>query len=364
MSAILFLDDYTLRIVALGAATLGIVSGALGTFAVLRRQALVGDAISHAALPGVALAYLVTGSKASLALMIGAALAGFVAVALVGAVVRTTRVKQDAALGIWLSVFFGLGLVLLTYLQSRPDASQAGLDRFLFGQAATLLREDVATMAAGGGLALLVMLGLWKELKVLAFDREYGVSLGLRMRLVDVVLTSLLVVAIVIGLQTVGAVLMAALIVAPASAARQWTDRLGVMTVLAAAFGATAGVVGAVASAEVARLPTGPAIVIVATLLVVMSLLLAPRRGLVFEALRARAARGRLHLSAVLEDLARLERDHEGPVRGHHAATISAMVEADARVALEELSRRGLVERTSDDLWLLTEGGKARAARR
>src|SRR5688572_4433293 len=220
MIAILALDDYTLRVVALGAATLGLVSGALGTFAVLRRQALVGDAISHAALPGVALAYLLTGSKASLALMIGAALTGFLAVLLVGAVVRTTRVKQDAALGIWLAVFFGLGLMLLTYLQGRPDASQAGLDRFLFGQAATLLREDVLTMAVAGGLALLVMLALWKELKVLAFDREFGASLGFRMRMVDVVLTSLLVVAIVIGLQTVGAVLMASLIVAPAAAAR------------------------------------------------------------------------------------------------------------------------------------------------
>lgn len=362
MIALLF-DDYTLRVVALGAATLGIVSGALGTFAVLRRQSLVGDAISHAALPGVALAYLFTGSKASLALMIGAALTGFAAVLLVGAVVRTTRVKQDAALGIWLSVFFGAGLVLLTYLQGRPDASQAGLDRFLFGQAATLLREDVITMAVVGGLALGAMLLLWKELKLLAFDREFGASLGFRMRMVDVVLTALLVVAIVIGLQTVGAVLMSAMIVAPAAAARQWTDRLGLMTALAAGFGATAGIVGAVASAEVSRLPTGPTIVVAATLLVVISLLFAPRRGLAFEALRSRAARARLGPSAVLADLAQLERNHDGPVRGHVAATIAVMEEADARAALAELERRGLVERTPEDLWLLTDRGRAEAAR-
>jgi manganese/zinc/iron transport system permease protein len=364
VTAALLFDDYTLRVVALGAATLGIVAGALGTFAVLRGQALVGDAISHAALPGVALAYLVTGSKASLTLMIGAALTGFVAILLVGAVVRTTRVKTDAALGIWLSVFFGVGLVLLTYLQSRPDASQAGLDRFLFGQAATLLAEDVVTMAAAGGLALLVMLLLWKELKLLAFDRELGAALGLRMRAVDAVLTVLLVVAIVIGLQTVGAVLMAAMIVAPPSAARQWTDRLGVMTILAAAFGALAGVTGAIASAEVSRLPTGPAIVVVATLLVVVSLLFAPRRGLAFRALRARAARGRLGLAAVLADLARLEREHEGPVIGHHAATVSALAGVDVDDALAELERRALVTRTPDGLWLLTDRGRAEAARR
>lgn len=363
MIALLSLDDYTLRVVALGAATLGVVAGALGTFAVLRRQALVGDAISHAALPGIALAYLVTGEKGSLALMIGAALTGFLSVLLVGALVRTTRVKQDAALGIWLSVFFGGGLVLLTYLQRRPDASQAGLDRFLFGQAATLLREDVLTMAAAAALALLALLALWKQLKVLAFDPEFGSTLGLRMRAVDVVLTGLLVVAIVIGLQTVGAVLMASMIVAPAAAARQWTDRLGVMTVLAAAFGALAGVLGAVGSAEVPRLPTGPTIVVVATGIVAVSLLVAPRRGLVVRFVRARRARKQLGLAQVLADLAELERVHEGVVRGHHAATIAAMEQADAGRALVELEQRGLVERTPDDLWALTERGRAEARR-
>jgi manganese/zinc/iron transport system permease protein len=363
VTALLPLDDYTLRVVVLGAATLGVVAGALGTFAVLRRQALVGDAISHAALPGVALAYLLTGSKSSLLLMIGAALTGFAAVLLVTAVVRTTRVKQDAALGIWLSVFFGVGLVLLTWLQRRPDASQAGLDRFLFGQAATLLREDVVTMAAAGALALLVLLALWKELKVLAFDHEFGATLGLRMRLVDVVLVGLLVVAIVIGLQTVGAVLMASMIVAPAAAARQWTDRLGAMTVLAAAFGALAGALGAVASAEVSRLPTGPTIVVVATALVAVSLLAAPRRGLVARAVRSRRARERLGLAQVLADLAQLEQVHEGPARGHHAATVGAMEQADVLPALVELERRGLVERTPDDRWLLTDRGRSEVSR-
>lgn len=364
MIALVPLDDYTLRVVVLGAATLGVVAGALGTFAVLRRQALVGDAISHAALPGVALAYLVTGEKGSLALMIGAALTGFLAVLLVTAVVRTTRVKQDAALGIWLSVFFGIGLVLLTYLQQRPDASQAGLDRFLFGQAATLLREDVVTMAVAGALALLVLLALWKELKLLAFDPEFGATLGLRMRVVDVVLVGLLVVAIVIGLQTVGAVLMASMIVAPAAAARQWTDRLGTMTLLAAALGALAGALGAVASAEISRLPTGPTIVVVASAVVAVSLLAAPRRGLVARAIQSRRARARLGPAQVLADLALLERVHEGPVRGHHAATVGALEEADVVPALAELERRGLVERTPDDRWLLTERGRAEATRR
>jgi manganese/zinc/iron transport system permease protein len=359
----LLVDDYTLRTVALGAVALGFVSGALGTFAVLRRQAPVGDAISHAALPGVVLAYVLLGTKASLPLMLGAALTGFVATLAVSAVVRTTRVKSDAALGIMLSVFFGVGLVLLTWVQRRPDASQAGLDRFLFGQAATVLREDVVTIAVVGALALVAVALLWKQLKLLAFDAEFGASLGVRMRAVEVALTALLVVAIVIGLQMVGAVLMSAMIVAPPAAARQWTSRLGPMTILAAALGAVAGAVGAVASSQVERLPTGPTIVLVATALVVASFVLAPR-GLLVQRIRSRRARARLGTHVVLADLAALEETHDGVAHGHPAATIGAMEEVDASDALRTLERAGLVRRDPEGNWSLTERGREEARRR
>lgn len=353
-------DDYTLRTVALGSAALGLTSGALGTFAVLRRQSLLGDAISHAALPGVALAFLLTGSKAPLVLVAGAALAGFLGTLLVMGVTRTTRVKYDSALGIVLSVFFGVGLVLLTFIQRRPDASQAGLDRFLFGQAAGLLQRDLLTMAVLGGVALLVMLLVWKELKLLAFDPEYGASLGFPMRAVDVLLTSLLVIAIVVGLQTVGVVLMAAMVIAPFAAARQWSDRLGLAALLAGAFGALAGVAGSVLSAEAARLPTGPTIVLCATAIVVVSLLFAPRRGLVWRQVRTRRDRRRLRLAAVLSDLHELELQHPGADRGHSAAVLSVM-SGGTKASLEELERRGDVLRLGEDEWKLTDSGRARA---
>jgi manganese/zinc/iron transport system permease protein len=363
MTAAFLVDDYTLRTVALGAVALGAVGGALGTFAVLRRQALVGDAISHAALPGVVLAYVLVGTKASLGLMLGAAVTGFAATLAVGGVVRTTRVKSDAALGIVLSVFFGVGLVLLTWVQRRPDASQAGLDRFLFGQAATILRDDVVTIAVAGALALAVVAILWKQLKLLAFDAEFGASLGMRMHAVEIALTALLVVAIVIGLQMVGAVLMSAMIVAPAAAARQWTNRLGPMTIVAAGVGAAAGAAGAVASSEVERLPTGPTIVLVATLIVVASLLVAPR-GVLVRRLQARRARSRLGAHVVLTDLAVLEEGHGGVARGHPAATIGVMAEADATTALQALERDGLVRRDPEGNWSLTERGRKEARRR
>ncbi len=358
--------DHTLRTVALGAATLGIVSGALGSFAVLRRQSLIGDAMSHAALPGIALAFVLTGSKASLTLVAGAAIAGWLGTLLVMAAVRTTRVKYDSALGIVLSVFFGLGLLLLTLIQKRPDASQAGLDRFLFGQAASLLERDVVTMAVLSALALVLTALLWKELKLLAFDPEFGESMGFRMRRVDIALTGLLVIAIVVGLQTVGVVLMSAMIVAPAAAARQWTDRLGAMVVLAAGFGAAAGVSGAVVSSEAQRMPTGPTIVLCAGVIVIVSLFLAPRRGLTWNWLRQRRNRARLRLETVLGDLYRLAAQHGGASHPHSEAALAATmgVGGSIRPSLEQLAARGWAQRVGTDGWTLTDAGRAAAERR
>jgi manganese/zinc/iron transport system permease protein len=295
------IHDYTLRTVALGAAALGAVSGVLGVFAVLRRQSLLGDAIAHAALPGIVLAFLLTGRKETLVLVLGAAAAGWLGTLLVALVVRTTRVPADSALGIVLSVFFGLGLVLFTVAQRHPQAAQAGLHTFLFGQAATLVTQDVVVIAALGAVAVAVVALCWKEFKLLAFDPEYGATLGLPMRLADALLTTVLVLAIVIGLQTVGVVLMSAMVVAPAAAARQWTDALGRMAVLAALVGAASGAGGAVASAATPNLPTGPTIVVIASLLVLLSLLLAPSRGLVWRRWREARLRRRLQTQARAE---------------------------------------------------------------
>jgi manganese/zinc/iron transport system permease protein len=280
------LFDYTLRTVALGTAVLGLVSGTLGAFAFLRRQSLIGDAISHAALPGVVLAFMLTGIKGPAVLMAGAAAAGIAGVLLVIAVTRSTRIKQDAALGIVLSVFFGFGLMLLTFLQRDPNARQAGLNHFLFGQAATLLGGDVLMMAIFGGAALLLLALFWKEFKLLSFDRDFGASLGFPMPLLEVGITLLLVVAIVIGLQAVGVVLMSAMIVAPAAAARQWTDRLGLMVMLSGLFGAAAGVTGTAISGLASGLSTGPVIVLCISGIAAFSLLFGGSRGIVWAWLR------------------------------------------------------------------------------
>lgn len=357
------LFNYTLRTVALGAATLGIVGGGLGTYAVLRGQSLLGDAISHAALPGIALAFLITGSKAPLVLMLGAGAAGVLATLAILGVTETTRVKYDSALALMLSVFFGFGLVLLTYIQRQAGAGQAGLDAFLFGQAAALVERDVITMAALGGAALLVMLLFWKEFKLLAFDRDFGASLGIPMRTLDILLTTLLVVAIVIGLQAVGVVLMSAVIIAPAAAARQWTDRLGVMMGLAAAFGAVSGVGGAVASASVPNLPTGPTIVLWMGAIVTVSLLGAPNRGLLGQWWRDRRNARRLRRETVLLDLYALAVKHDDVTYTHQESVLDAMNAWAGRThrALTKLKEEGLVMQEDDRRWRLTEKGAKHA---
>jgi len=294
--------DYTLRNVALGSALLGVVSGVLGSYAVLRRQGLLGDALAHAALPGICLAYLLTGSKATLVLLAGAGIAGWLGTLLLLRIVRDTALSEDAALGIVLSTFFGLGIALLTLIQQRNDANQAGLDRYLFGQAAALVSDSVVTFAILGGIALAIVALLGKEFKLLAFDPQFGATLGFPMQRLDVLLTSLLVIAVMIGLQTVGVVLMAAMVIGPGAAARQWTDRLSVMLALAALFGATAGVSGAVLSVTQSRLPTGPMIILCLTVIVVSSILFAPARGIVWDVLRQRRHRRSLTAPALVPE--------------------------------------------------------------
>jgi manganese/zinc/iron transport system permease protein len=350
--------DYTLRTVALGSATLGLVSGILGAFAVLRKQSLLGDAISHAALPGIALAFLLTGSKAPLVLVLGAALAGWAATLAVMIAVRHTRVKQDAALGMVLSVFFGFGMVLLTFIQRQPKASQAGLDKFLFGQAATLVGRDVTTMAVLGAVALLVVALLWKEFKLLSFDPGFAASLGFPAGLLDVVLTSLIVVAIVVGLQAVGVVLMSAMIVAPAAAARQWTERLNVMVLLSGAFGALVGLLGAVTSSIVPRLPTGPTIVVYVSLVVALSLLLAPRRGILARLRQRARQRWQFAAEALVVHLLNHEGDPDEAVESGLAHLRAHMHwdEPFARRAVRWAATRDLVNQSGERLHLTALG--------
>ena len=292
------LFDYTIRNVALGAAILGVVGGALGSFAVLRRQGLLGDALAHATLPGVCLAFMLSGTKTPIVLLVGATLSACLGALLILAIVRRTRIKQDAALGIVLSVFFGAGVVLLTHIAGSGNAGQSGLDRFIFGQASTIVWDDVLVMAVLAFAALFLMVLLFKEFKLLSFDPAFGASMGFPIKKLNALLTSLIVVAVIVGIQAVGVVLMAAMLITPAATARQWTDRLGTMVVVSGFFGAFSGVSGALISATGANLPTGPLIVLVATSILLVSLLLGQRHGFAWSWLKDRRNRREALLEA------------------------------------------------------------------
>lgn len=360
------LADYTIQNVMIGAVLLGVVSGVLGSFAVLRRQSLLGDTLSHAALPGICIGFLLAGTRSLPAILAGALVAGALAALVVLALTRTTRLKTDASLGIALSVFFALGIVLLTHIQNAGSAAQGGLESFLFGQAAAILRSDLYVMGAIVFVALGLVALFWKEFKLITFDPAYARTLGLPVLALEAGLTTMIALAVVVGLQMVGVVLMAAMIIAPAAAARQWTDRLGVMVCLAALFGLASGLFGALVSATARGLATGPLIVLAVSAIVVLSLFFAPRRGLVPAALRQRENTRQLGSRRVLATLYRLAAEHGDPAYPAEQSMLDAYHGAETGEALRRLEQRGMITSTrhapeGTPHWTLTESGIAEA---
>jgi|TARA_B110000037_G_scaffold223149_1_gene302887 manganese/zinc/iron transport system permease protein len=352
-------SDYTLRTITLGTAILGAVCGMLGSFAVLRKQSLLGDAISHAALPGIAIAFLITGAKDSNVLLIGALVSGMIGTFWIRGIVSKTHLKSDTALGLILSLFFGFGMLLLTYIQKQPNANQAGLDKYLFGQAATLLESDVWMMAIATSACLVVLLLFWKEFKILLFDADYTKTLGFNTRFIDILITSFIVLAIVLGLQTVGVVLMSAMLLAPAAAARQWTNSLGVMVFLAAIFGAFAGVFGTAISASQNNLSTGPVIVLVAGVFVVFSFIFSPNRGLLFKQIRISKNRRDLKLYKTLAFMHNIAEDHED-ISHPHTIKILNNFQGFTKKSLQKLVELDFVI-LQGNMWSLTEKGFKKA---
>ncbi|BFH62035.1 metal ABC transporter permease [Paenibacillus azoreducens] len=277
-----------------GSMLLGLSSGVIGSFAYLRKQSLMGDALSHAALPGVCIAFMLSGSKSIFLFLLGAAVAGVIATFGIGYITRNTRIKQDSALAIILTVFFGLGIVLLTQIQHSGNGNQSGLDKFLFGQAASMMLSDVVIMAVISIVLVSICSLLFKEFKLLSFDPGFARGIGYPVAFMDQLIMFLIVVAVVVGIQAVGVVLMSALLITPAVSARYWTEKLGLMVVLSGLFGALSGLIGTFISASGNNLPTGPLTVLVATGIFVISVIAAPRRGVLSKLLLRSSVRNQM----------------------------------------------------------------------
>ncbi|ARN78131.1 zinc transporter [Nonlabens spongiae] len=350
-----YFTDYTLRTITLGTAVLGAICGMLGSFAVLRKQSLLGDAISHAALPGIAVAFLITGAKDSNILLLGALVSGLLGVFWIKGIVTKTHLKTDTALGLILSLFFGLGMLLLTYIQKQPNANQAGLDTYLFGQAATLVESDVILMSIVTGISLLILLLFWKEFKLLLFDKNYAITLGFNTKLIDGLISFFIVLAIVIGLQTVGVVLMSAMLLAPAAAARQWTNKLSTMVFIAAIFGAISGIVGTGISASQNNLSTGPVIVLVAAVFVAISFIFSPDRGILFKQLRLIRNRRDLELKKTLHFMYNIVKKHDDISRPH-AILILNNFQGFTRSSLSQMEEKDWIT-VKGQSWSMTQQG-------
>ena len=335
---------YNATIVTAGSALLGMACGATGTFLYLGNRALISDAISHSSLPGLGLAFIAMtwvgmDGRSLPVLLAGSALSAFAGLQVINWLSAKTRLAEDAAIGAVLSVFFGAGIVLLTVIQSMDSGRQAGLQDFLLGSTAGMLWNDAITLAVGGALALLLLTVFARPMAMAAFDPEFAGVSGIKIRRVVMITMGVALGVTVLGMKVAGVILIVALMTTPAVAARFWTSRVRYMVAVAGMIGSASGYLGAAISATAPDLPTGPIIVMVAFAIFLISMLVAPERGVLAVILRYRRFQNRVHIRQGLLALAQEQPIYE-------------------RLTLRLLRRRGLV-RTDG---VATKKGRAKAA--
>ena len=335
------MDPIFLKVVV-GTTLLASSSAVVGTFSYLKGQSLVGDAIAHALLPGVVLAFMLGDGKNPAYLILGALVSGLIAHYGIAFIQNRTKLKSDTAVSLVLSTFFGFGIMLMSVVQQRGQGQQAGLERYLLGKAAAITMLDVYTFSA---LALLLLLGValfYKGFQLMTFNEDFAHAIGLPVGLIRVTFTVLTVLAVTIGIQTVGVVLMAALLITPAAAARAWTKSLPQMIVLAAVFSAISAILGTLISSAITKMPTGPWIVIILGLIGFTSLFIAPEKGWLFKRKRALENRSKINRENIMKLMYRQEekRGKGNKLTSPQILSIRAMREDALRVGLKDLKKR------------------------
>jgi manganese/zinc/iron transport system permease protein len=361
---LLTLQDYNTRVVILGTTLLGMAAGLAGTFLLLRKRALLSDALSHATLPGIALAFILMSAwfgqgKHLIGLILGAAVFAVLGTASVIVIQRHSRLKDDAALGIVLSVYFGFGIALMGLATRMASGDAAGLSSFIYGKTASMLFFDAVLIAATAGVAALFCLLLFKEFALICFDADFAATLGWPVAKLDFAMMALVVVVTVVGLQAVGLILVVALLIIPPSAARFWSRRLGVLLWVSAGFGALSGMLGAAVSALMANLPAGAIIVLTASACFLFSLCFGTEKGL----LRIGIERHRLRRKIGIENLLRELFEWFEPGNGESAAPRFETLlrrrswsRRQLQQSLRWLLRSGLVDNTGEGIVLTARG--------
>nr|MBP7398714.1 metal ABC transporter permease [Chitinophagales bacterium] len=314
-------------------------------FAFLRKRSLTGDAVAHSVLPGICLAFLIFNSKDLWILLGGAFVTGWISLAFIDWITRSTKLKSDTAIALTLSVFFGIGIMLLTFIQQTGDASQSGLNNFLLGKAAAMSPSDIETMAIVSIIILAVLFIFFKEFTLLSFDPDFAKTSGLPVVFLEITLTTLTVLAVASGIQSVGVVLMAAMLITPAAAARYWTDDLKKMLALSMLFAVIGGIAGAYVSFVNNKMPTGPWIVTVVSLFALLSILFAPHKGAIPKIfLRKKHSR-----KVVYENVLKVMYHIQESEQKETAVTASAiqqkrqMATADIRNGIKNLLHKNLI---------------------
>ncbi|WP_214482266.1 metal ABC transporter permease [Bacillus sp. SM2101] len=359
------LSDANTQWVLIGTVLLGIASGVLGSFALLRKQSLLGDAMAHAALPGICIAFLLYGSKSIVLFLIGAAISGLIATYFIQSIISFSRIKEDTAIGLILSVFFGFGIVLLTFIAQNSSGNQSGLDDFIFGQAASLIGTDVKVISGVAITMLVITLLLFKEFKLLTFDPQFAKGIGLPTGVLNALLMVLIVGAVVIGLQAVGVVLMAAMLITPAIAARYWTERLDYMVIISGAIGAVSGILGTLISTTTTGMPTGPLIIVAATIIFLVSMIFAPNRGLLMKGIRLLKLRKLVAKENILLSLYDFAEEMINTDNRHYLRAIDEreinqkrpLSSRQLNKVLLQFSKEGIVKKEPNLSWHLTEKG-------
>lgn len=348
-----------IKYVVLGAILLSVSSSIVGCFTFLKKKALVGDVVSHAVLPGICLSFLVTGDKNPVVIIIGAFISGWLSIVVMDHIVRNSKIKEDTATGLSLSVFFGIGILLLTYIQHSGNANQTGLDSFLFGKAAALVGTDLYAFSSIAIIILLVVALFYKEFKLISFDPSFAKAIGIPTKRIELLLTSITVMAVVTGIQAVGVVLMAAMLITPAAAARFWTNRLSTMLILAALFSAFSGFTGAFISYLKPSLPTGPWMVMVLSMVALLSFFLAPDKGIAIRAIRQRRIKRQFLEENLLKTFYALK-EKEGnffsPTSENDILEKRTFSINQLQQGLKRLKRNGFLI-PKDSHWTLTEDG-------
>lgn len=349
-------DNYTLIVVSIGTAILCFASGVVGTFTYLRKRALIGDVISHAVLPGVTIAFMLTGVKNPFYFILGAASSGLLAVWLVDLIQKKSKLKPDTILALLLSVFFGVGIVLLTYIQKTGNAAQSGLDSFLFGKAASMDLLDVKLFSAIAILNIVVVAIFLRGLTVLSFDEMYAKALGFKISALKSMLAVLTVVTVAIGVQAVGVVLMAALLITPAAGARFLTNNIKKMLLLSGFMGAISGGIGSLISSSGSGMPTGPWIVICLSMVALFSILFGKERGLLKRIKLRRENNVKINNENVLKAIYKHSNEGSTPIPAEVLSGAENMHAVFVTKVFKRLKKLELLEQVKGRIILTDEG--------